>query len=338
MSGSRVSIDVLAIARSGSARLWAVAIALTTALLAVFLSQVNLNQLTDLWRQVEYSAIVLALGLLCCEGLITAQRIRLFASGNPTFGGSLLANAWYSILVVILPARLGELAAVVVFEKILGQQRGGAVTSIIAQRLFDLIVLSTLFAVALIFLAHIPSPHVSALLAAATVLLALVLVVCMEQILTVLARLIIDSGPRDQSRFRRALLRVVLQGRIWRRHHCCSGLESRALLLTLIKWLSTLLALALVIGALTEVLDPGEALAASAAYCFISIIPLHTIGGLGVGEAGLAAILMAAGLPLGIAAAVSLLVRCVLIIFPAMFFLLVLLGQRIAMPLKLSHG
>ena len=328
MSGPRVSIDVLAIARSGSARLWAVAIALTTALLAVFLSQVNLNQLTDLWRQVEYSAIVLALGLLCCEGLITAQRIRLFASGNPTFGGSLLANAWYSILVVILPARLGELAAVVVFEKILGQQRGGAVTSIIAQRLFDLIVLSTLFAVALIFLAHIPSPHVSALLAAATVLLALVLVVCMEQILTVLARLIIDSGPRDQSRFRRALLRVVLQGRIWRRHHCCSGLESRALLLTLNSRQP----------GLTEVLDPGEALAASAAYCFISIIPLHTIGGLGVGEAGLAAILMAAGLPLGIAAAVSLLVRCVLIIFPAMFFLLVLLGQRIAMPLKLSHG
>ena len=54
----------------------------------------------------------------------TAARIRICTEGPPRFSAALKTNAWYVLFLIILPARLGEAAAVLLFRRFLGQNAG----------------------------------------------------------------------------------------------------------------------------------------------------------------------------------------------------------------------
>ena len=307
----------------GSARLWLVASSFSLVLLALVVSQLDISRFVAMLEQIRIEFLLLAMGLLFGEGMLTALRIQLFCSGQPKWTDALLANAWYSILIVLLPARLGELAAVVVLEKLLAQKRGAAVMSIIAQRLFDIVVLGSLFMVALFTAIQILPPLLSALVSFGVIICGSLCIFCQEQMLSVLASFLMNKGIPKRRTLRRSLLRVVLQARIWRRHCCKAGLNRKALMLTSLKWLCTLAAITMLFLAISAPLASSEAIAVSAAYNFIAVIPIQTIGGLGIGEVGLATILVSMGISLSLAVAISIFVRINLIIFPFLFFSLV---------------
>ncbi len=228
LAGYHSSVNLFSSIKMGSARLWLVASSFSLLLLALVVSQLDIPRFVAMLARIRIEFLLLAMGLLLGEGVMTAQRIRLFCSGQPKMTDALLANAWYSVLNVLLPARLGEFAAVVVLEKLLAQKRGAAVMSIISQRLFDIVVLGSLFMAALFIAIQILPPLLSALVSLGVVSCALLCVLYQEQVLSVLASFLMHKGVPERRTRRRSLLRIVLQARVWRRHSCKAGLNRKA--------------------------------------------------------------------------------------------------------------
>ncbi|MBT8445603.1 MAG: flippase-like domain-containing protein, partial [Gammaproteobacteria bacterium] len=86
----------------------------------------------------------LGIGLLLLEGVVTALRFRVLVRGRVRISSCLLANAWSVLLLLVLPARLGEVASVGAIVRYMDQPGGVAVASLLFQRVFDLILLAGL--------------------------------------------------------------------------------------------------------------------------------------------------------------------------------------------------
>lgn len=304
-------------------KVWSVAIVGSLLLLGIVVLQLDMEGLRTVLTGLALPAAALGLVLLLAEGVITAERLLLMANTHQPFLAALRANAWYSVLVVVLPARLGELAAILVLEKYLLQKPAPAFMSIVAQRLFDLVVLGSFFLLVITSIA-VELPQVVSITVALLVIgCALGLIYRMESLLTLCSRWMIGSRLPVLPNHRRKIIRLLLQARTWRRHISDDGLITRALLLTVAKWLATVGAIGALLFALYGTLGWQAALTAAAAYCFMAAVPLQTIGGIGLGEAGLTFLLAGMDVPVGVAAAMTLFVRLVLILFPALFFVLV---------------
>ena len=308
--------------------IWISAALLSVILLALVVAQVDVSEAGNMLSAISRPLLAVAFLFLLLEGIATALRLWLFAAKKTCMGAALKANAWYVLLLVILPARLGEVAAILVLERYLGQSRGAAAMSIIAQRLYDVIVLGVIFLIALIGLGNFIDVKFIGAIGAGLISIALLVLCRMEMFLTAAALLL--GKPRHG--FLRKIKRLTLQARLYNRH----GLRRRdiplALLFTLLKWISNLGALVFLFMALHLGLNTFENVTVAAAYNFLAIIPLQTIGGIGVGEAGLALILIGMGLSKSTAAGASLMIRFVILIFPFIFFVMVMGG------LKLKEG
>lgn len=318
-------------------KLWMVAIVGSALLLGVVLVQLDLQSIRTVSQELAVPLLIGGLALLLTEGVVTAQRLSVMAGTQQPFLSALRANAWYSVLVVVVPARLGEVAAILVMEKYLKQKRGPALMSIVVQRLFDLIMLGSLFLLVISSLAAQLPREVSAVVAIIVIGLASLAIYRMESLLTLVARWCMGTRLPFSKRLRHKILRLLLQGRGWRRHLSNTGLITSAVLLTGAKWLATVAALGVLLMALYSPLGYQSALVAAVAYCFMAAVPLQTIGGIGLGEAGLTFLLAGMGVPVGVAAAMSLFVRLVLILFPALFFVLVWLLTALQ-PNRAVHG
>lgn len=303
--------------------LWITASLISLVLLALVVAQVNWTDLRAMLAGAAWSLIALALVLFTAEGVMTALRIRLFAGGRPTIATALKTNAWYVLLLVILPARLGEVAAILVFNRYLGQRAGAAAASIVTQRLYDVIVLGALFLIGLIGLQS--AENTPAMTAVALILMALAVgvLIMLEKFLTLLF-MILKRLPAARGTLLYKLRRLVLQARLYNRH----GLKPRqipgAVLLSLGKWTANLGAVVCLLAALHLGLPFFEKMSIAAAYDFLAIIPLQTIGGIGIGEAGLTLLLATAGIATPSAAGASLLIRVVILAFPFIFWGLVM--------------
>lgn len=295
---------------------WGCASFISLFLLSLVLVQVDFEQS---WNMVRHASIFLiGLALLCLffEGVMTALRLWIFAGRRPHVFSALQANAWYVLLLVLLPARLGEVAAIVIFQKHLGQKYGAAAASIIMQRLYDVIILGLVFLIALLGLGNVLDTQLMAIVALGFVMLCGVVLVKIEIFLTALA--IIFNKIRTP--FFRPLRRLVLQARGYSRHRFHDKNMLPAFILTVGKWIGNLGALTLLFMALGLDLNSFEKITTAAAYNFLAIIPLQTVGGIGVGEAGLALLLIGMGLGTSLAAGASLIIRLVVLVFPFIFF------------------
>ncbi len=305
---------------------WGSATLISLALLGLVLSQVDFAIIKDMAKNLSLTAFIAAFAFLTLEGLFTALRIWVFAARKPCLGQALKSNAWYVLLLVMLPARLGEVAAIVVFERYMGQKRGAAAMSIVAQRLYDVIVLGTFFLIALIGLSDLFENK--ALLygtGMALIMFCITVLYRMELFLTIAASLLRAQRKGILAK----VLRLILQARIWIRHIFQRRDIGIVLFLTVMKWVCNLGALVFLFQAIRLGLPFFEGVTTAAAYNFLAIIPLQTIGGIGVGEAGLALLLGAMGLPVAMAASASIMVRLVIIVFPFIFWVMVMGGLRI---------
>lgn len=307
--------------------LWLIAFVISSVLLAILLTQMDHAAFVRIVKTLEPNYLIAALAFLIGEAIFTSLRIKLFASDKPAVTDALYANGWYMILLNMLPARLGEVAAIWVFEKYLGQTRGAAMISIIAQRLFDIIMLSVLFLIVLgMATAIVPSPLL--------IVIALLLVCCavgvllrLEQALSIIAATMLQRHWRFKN-WRRVLLRLVLQARTWRRHNIQSNQMLKAIALTLLKWTCNLGIVSCLLFSVDTPLSWPEALSISAAYNYLAIVPVQTIGGLGLSEAGLALMLGLTGIATAEAIAFGVFARIVILLFPFVFFVVVW-GNRV---------
>ena len=325
----------------GRGWLWTTALIVSAGLLVLVLVQIDWSAFPSLLAEIGWPPIVLAGALLLAEGVVTALRLRLFAGqggGGPPLSAALRANAWYVLLLVTLPARLGELAAVAVLRAELGQTTGAAAISLLAQRLFDVALLAGLFLVALLGLPSMgassdPSPATGPSwpgLALAGILVVLGVAAGLARLdlwLRLAAALLTRYGPH--AALPRTLLRVVLQARRWAERHWSRGLVAPALGLTLAKWGCNLGALVALLAAGGSGLSELELIVVAASYNGLAVVPLQTVGGIGLGEAGLMGLLAAFGVPLAAAAAVALVTRMVVIVAALAFWVLVIGGGRL---------
>jgi uncharacterized membrane protein YbhN (UPF0104 family) len=193
--------------------------------------------------------------------------------------------------------------------------------SIVAQRLYDVIILGVIFLVALLGLGDFIDRGIMSIIAMVLIFAALLVLLRLDFFLTVSAN-ILKKAPKK-------LFRLVLQARLYSRH----GLRAKdvpfALFLTLLKWVSNLGALVCLFMALHLGLGFFENITVAAAYNFLAIIPLQAIGGIGVGEAGLTLLLVGMGLTASLAAGASLMIRFVILIFPFIFWIMVMGGLKV---------
>ena len=254
---------------------------------------------------------------------MTAWRIRIFTGGVAPFTAALRTNAWYALMLIALPARLGEAVAVMLFRRHLGLATGAALASVVVQRIYDLIILAAIFAVALAGLSGaLPRGF---LLMAGLVVLGLSIVVLMQlDALFTIAATQLRQRPRM-----RPLLRVTLQARLWHRHRMVGDAVPAAVVATMAKWTCNLGALAVLVLATAVGLGVVDSVVVAAAFNFLAIVPLQTVGGFGLGEAGIMVLLGAFAVPLAIAAPVGIVIRAVLIGTTVLFWGLVMAGLKL---------
>ncbi len=302
---------------NGNRVVWVTSLAVSSLLLIVVFWYVEPSELWARLTQLDARLLTVAVILVLGEGVFTALRIRLFTGMKVDVIAALQSNAWYSLMLIILPARLGEVAAVVIFRKFLKQHVGAAVASIVSQRIYDLVVLSMLAVIALFWISDvIPQTHL--IVIAGSVFTAGVFVLWkLAFILTLVTLLLQRVLPRA-----RGVRRIALQARIWVRHTFPDKYVPAAIGWTLMKWVCNLGAIAFLLLATGIDLVFLEGVIVAVCYNFLAIIPLQTVGGFGVGEAGLMMLLGAFAVPVATAASVSIVVRAVLIASTVLFWAL----------------
>ena len=200
--------------------------------------------------------------------------------------------------------------------------------SVVTQRLYDVIVLGVFFLIALIGLSDLLGRQPLAIGAVVIVAMALIAVLRIDLALALIASPL-RKAERRKKGLARSALRLLLQARTWSRHVFTRRDVAAALGLTTLKWACNLGGLVMLFMALNLSLTLFESLVTAAAFNFLAIIPLQTVGRLGVGEAGLTLLLATMGLGVSIAASASIMVRIVVVLFPLLFWLVIVGGLRL---------
>lgn len=305
--------------------LWAVSLAFSIGLLALVFVQVDIDAARSLAREINYVWIALGLSLLLFEGLLSAARFKLLARGSVSYLACLLATAWYVLMLIGLPARLGEIAGIALIVRYMRESAGAATVSLLFQRVFDLVVLASMLAIGFA-LAFSGTQNRWFIVVSLCVVAALaMLLVYLEHILAQLARPLLR---RRQEKWPRRLLRLLLQARAVRRHHIN---QTRTLLLaalTLAKWCANLLGIACVVIAVVPALPVASAFGLGIVYNLAAVIPIQTVGGFGISEAVLLASFKWLGYSLALGAPLAIAIRLALISAPIAFWLCVVGGAR----------
>lgn len=269
-------------------------------------------------------ALLLALVLLQIEGLCTALRVQWLAPGS-RFIAALEVTGWWVVSLALLPARLGEVAGVHLLVRCLGTTLGSALNSLLMQRLLDALLLALAGATVIAALT-VDEPVLPATVLLLAAAVGLWLVLRLERVFGATARGLVRW--RQQPLARRAL-GVALGGR-----HAARAVRSPALMLRLfagsaIKWCATLAAVVVVIVALVPLSLPA-ALTVAILFSLAAVVPLQTVGGIGIGEAVFAGGMQAFGVDLATGAGCALVLRAVVLLAPCLFFVLSVGAGRLA--------
>lgn len=258
------------------------------------------------------------------EGVLSALRLRRLAAPGRPLRACMLVTAWWVAALVVLPARLGELAGLAELRRRLGENLGQALNNLFVQRLHDGFVL-LVFGTAALLPATGAGPG-SALLTAVLAAVVLLVLWRLPWCFTLLARVLLG-------RFRRRRLRRVLQVALHARRAARRSVAGRAPLVLLglstAKWALNLGGIACVLLALLPALPAAAAVVVAVAQNLAALLPLAALGGMGAGDAAVAGTLAWQGVPLAGAAVAALGLRAVLIVAPLVFFAVVVVADRL---------
>ena len=300
--------------------IWVIAGSVSLILLLIILSQLDLNILAKTIDNANINVLLLAILFLLLEGIATSYRILHLSSNTLEMKHAIYANSWYALYVAFLPARLGEIAGIYVLKKHMQQKQGAALGSIITQRLFDLIVLATLFLIAIIFSTDLLPKTISILSGITLIAISATILMKCEKIFSLIAATSIKFKHPKTSRLTKLVFRTAIQARTWNK---TQAINIKIIIFsTTLKWIFNLTAITCILISTNVSLNTDIIYIISALYNFIAVIPIQTIGGIGIGEAGLTLMLNGAGISLQESVAISLYARAVILIFPFLFLLI----------------
>lgn len=233
-------------------------------------------------------------------------------------------TAWYVVFLILLPARLGEVAAVLLLKQYLNQNTSPALMNILVQRLFDVIILGSIFLITVIALSPITVSHQYNFIAIIIVTVVFIMLIWFDRLLAIPIKFIIYKKTRLENKWLRHITRMLLQARIWHRHRLTTLKSINTILLTIGKWTCNLGGFVFLLKALQLPLTTSNSVIIGAAYNFLAIIPVQTIGGFGISEAGLTGLLLLSGISLTLAASATILVRLFIIVMPFAFWCIVM--------------
>ncbi len=307
----------------GTRSLWTASAISSLLLLSLIVSQIDWVAARALTQTINYFWIAAGIGLQLMEGTITAMRFQLLSRSNARMRECLRASAWYVVLLIALPIRIGEIAGVALIVRYLGERTGAAAASLLFQRLFDMIFLITMLA--LICVWAFAQTNILAVATLILVIITLVLVVVyFENLLGFAAQPLLN---RRNQKWPRRVLRIALQARMVRRHHIDRGRITKLVALTLIKWIVNLSAVAMVAIAVVPILTLNTAFGIGIVYNLSAVIPIQTVGGFGISEAALLGSFRWLGYSLGVGASIAIAIRLALIAGPLLFWLVIIVVQ-----------
>lgn len=137
---------------------WLITIVLSLAILVYLLLQIQVEDLRRLWETARPEWVMPALGLYLLTQLLRGWRLRLLARGKSPLLRLGAVAAVQGLLLTILPMRTGEISFVALLarERGLGVARAGKM--LVAVRLTDLAVVTTLFIIASQLLPTVRTP------------------------------------------------------------------------------------------------------------------------------------------------------------------------------------
>ncbi len=302
---------------NGQTNVWLMASAVSVVLLGFVFWQLDTAVLSTLFFQLRVELVAGLFVFLTIEAMITAKRIQYFTNTGASYSRGLYANAWYIMWLNLLPARLGEVAAISVFQRVFAVSPGAAIASIVTQRIFDLVVLTSLL-IALLSISVLGSAT-SLVVNLALITGIFLLLATMNMWLDFACRIL--YRVKHKHHLLRKLLSMFLQGRRWYKHDFSQLKVWHVLIQTFIKWLASILAVAILLMACQLELPYERLLLVGILTNFLGAVPLQSVGGFGVMEAGLSGILYSFGVDLPEAIAVSLLLRLSVLSYTLMYFL-----------------
>jgi len=307
------------IAALGGRWVWLVSLAVSVGALIVLLTQVEIARVGALLGGSEPILLTAAFVAFLLDALFRAVRLTVLVPNarDHSVAGYLRVVALQGVYAMVIPARLGEVAYMVLLNRMLGLRPGAAVANVVYQRICDLLVGMVLFGVVVVVVADwdLLTPYVVGLLLAGFVAV-IVLWMRIERTLDVLGRLT-HRWPGRRWRLGRAMLRSVLQARRWSALTTEPGRRARVLLHTVMQWIFSVLAVAFLLLAFRVDMSVAELLFVGVGFQFVAAIPVYAIGGFGIAEAGLAGLLLLLGYATGEAASLGIAVR--FLIFAAPF-------------------
>ena len=310
VSGPRALVSSPAgIPRVGPAR-WIAGATVTALLLLLVVSRIAPQSFVDLPARLALGPLLLGFGFLLLESVFAALRLHVLALPRRDARAAYEVTAWHALWLLALPARLGDVAWVLLMRSRYAWRSGAALGCALFQRLLDLGVVLVFVAVGLPAVPGVPGGPYRLAGVLATGAVVAVAVLALEGWTTWLAGLLRRGVHRPRG-WRRRLFRTLMHARVWSRHVRSRGLRLLALTLTAASGGALAAAYLCVLRALGIELGGAQALFLVGATQLVVAIPIQSVGGLGVFEAGLAGLLVLLGHAPGDAAMAALLLRAV---------------------------
>ncbi len=286
-----------------------VAGAVSLGLLGLVVAQLDEGALTTAADGISLALVGACVALFMVESLLGALRMHLLAGRRGRFLTAMRVTAWHGVWLVVLPMRIGEVAWIVAMRRAYGWNIATAAACATVQRLLDMAV------VAAILLLTIPAafglhedrlPMFSAL-AAALCLLAFVGSATLHVWLRLFAMLATSAG-RPRGWWRRLLVSLS-QARHWLENVRNRRAIRWCIVPTVLVWTAITAAYWIVSRPLGLDLALAEFGFAVAGSNLVAALPVQSIGGFGLLEAGFTGIAAWFDAPAGTAALAALGVR-----------------------------
>lgn len=302
--------------RRSAVWIWGVSILVSGAALAWVLSQLDLSDLARVLTNVKPGFMTLALAALVTETVLASVRLRVLLAPRPAagFADCVKMTSLHGVYLVLLPARIGELAYLLLLNRIARQRLGAAVGNLVYQRLSDTVVLAVLFlsTVLLAFMEHARSIVLWFIIAGGSAAV-LACWLSLPRLLTMVSVICLQWFGR-RARLARTVVLLALQASRWSRRIMRIQVRLSVLALTFGAWLAAAATVVCLFHAFNAALDWEQMVLAGIAVQVIGAIPVYTVGGLGVAEAGLAGVLMAFDVETARAVTLALAVRLALVL------------------------
>ena len=301
---------------------WAGAGAVSLVLFGVVVAQLDESSLAVAADTVSWTLVGAGVTLLVVEGLLTAVRTHLIAGRHGGFRAAVRITAWHAIWLTVLPMRLGEVAWVISMRRAYGWNVATAAACALVQRLLDVVVVAAflLLTIPVAFALREERVLVFSVTAATLCLLAFIGCTTLHVWPRLAAKVAVGAGrPRGR---RRRFLRHLSQARRWFEDVRHRRALRRCIVPTILGWMAVFTAywtLGRAVGLDISLAESGFAAAGST---LVAAIPVQSIGGFGLLEAGFTGIVAQFGAPAGMAALAALAIRSASLAATGLFWLI----------------